>query len=123
MKEYLEEIFDIEKHDGFTFTPLESETMCATEIKAFNYVEKGDIVPGTDMGNKYHVVLYRESDDGISHQDHFIPILGDPAHYGARLIENGWFGMISRYTTTSEKYIKPIYDLLISTPNPDIVEE
>lgn len=116
MKEYLEEIFNIEEDDGFTFTPSEKD-FDITEVKAFAYNNRGELVPGTSLGKKWHVVIYRETDEGITHQDHFVPILGDPIQYGASLIETGWFGLISKKTTTSDSVVIPIFDTICESAN------
>ena len=114
MKNYIKEIYDEQEHDGFIFILDENEQL---DISAFTYKQRStpiEIHP--DLGYKYHVITYRETVDGeIVDPDIFEAIIGDPYHYIGNLLKYGFFGTICKKTKKSTKYVKQMYNDLIST--------
>ena len=62
------------------------------------------------MGDSYHVILFKAAEDGqLVNIDRFNAIFVDPVVYMSGLIESGWFGILTKMTTTSEKFINSTF--------------
>jgi hypothetical protein len=100
-----------EPFDFLTFLEGDSEgqiTICGQE-----YAIKGEPVGGSDLGPSYHIVLFRDSKekkDEYGDLDSFEAILGDPLEYISGLIPSGFYGIIAKKTTTSDKIINKLLD-------------
>jgi hypothetical protein len=123
LKQYIQEIYDENEHDGFIFLLDEKEML---DVSAFTYKE--DSVPietHPELGLKYHVIIYREGIDGeIFEPDMFEAILGDPHYYAAHLIDIGFFGTICKKTKGSLKIVNEMFkDLLETVQEYELVNE
>ena len=109
---YIENIEELRRNiketpvDGITFLPGEEEDW--TEIDTFTFNEPGEPIGGSSMGKEYGIVLL--TDDGIV-TDKFYAILIDPLDYVVRMMRDGFYGVVGRRTTTSDK----IFDGIISS--------
>lgn len=109
LKETLKEMFD-DNVDGVTFLP--SGELHNVEIKGFNYNTKSKYEK-SDLGNSFHIMLYKCLDDGtIIQNDLFTATLTDPYVYVHHLIVCGFFGVVSKKTKKSSKFIKDVYKTL-----------
>ena len=99
---------DNEPFDAFFFLPGEDEN--TVHLEGAVYKEQGEKVGGSAMGDSYHVILFREAPDGqLIDIDRFNAIFVDPVVYMSSLIESGWFGILTKMTTTSEKFINSTF--------------
>lgn len=111
MKKYIQQIYKEESHDGFMFILDDADML---DISAFTYKEPSPPIETHELGLKYHVITYREADDGkFVDADMFEAILGDPYHYGGHLINIGFFGTICKKTKYSLKLVTEMYEDLI----------
>jgi hypothetical protein len=113
MLDYLRHLKN-EKIDFLTF--LEGEKKDSIEISGTEYVNPGESVDISPMGNSYHIILFRdhkEKPDEYGDVDSFDAILVDPLEYISGLIPSGWYGIIARKTTTS----RPLVDRMLDNFN------
>lgn len=104
--ETVKEIFD-DGVDGITFLP--QGELDNLQIRGFLYDTKSkyDV---SSLGNVFHIVLYKCDEDGIiTHKDNFVAVLTDPYVYASHVIECGFFGIITKKTKKSNKFIKELY--------------
>ena len=95
--------------DTFLFLPTDKEDQI--HFQGSKYKNPGTKLDGTEMGDCYHIILFKEDEDGsVIHLDKFEAILMAPLEYISRLIPDNWFGVICRKTTTSENYVKETFD-------------
>lgn len=106
IKETVKEIFD-DGVDGITFLP--QGDIDNLQIRGFLYDKKSKYeVSG--LGNLFHIVLYKCDGNGIiTHKDNFVAVLTDPYVYASHVIECGFFGIITKKTKSSSKFIKELY--------------
>jgi hypothetical protein len=98
-----------EPFDTFFFLPGEKEDQIHLESAV--YKEPGDKVGGSVMGDGYHIIIFREAEDGeLVDVEQFNAVLVDPMTYITRMLNIDWFGIVARMTTTSEKFIKDTFD-------------
>lgn len=100
-----------EQFDFLTF--LEGEEEGQITIMGQEYVNRGHPVGGNDMGSSYHIVLFRQSKenkDQYGDLDSFEAILVDPLEYVSGLIPSGFYGIIAKKTTTSDKIVSKLLD-------------
>jgi hypothetical protein len=110
MLDYLKHLKN-EKFDFLTF--LEGDREDSIQICGTEYVNPGESVDTSPMGNSYHIILFREHEtnkDEYDDVDSFDAILVDPLEYISGLIPSGWYGIIARKTTTSRPLIDRMLD-------------
>ena len=110
MLDYLEQ-FKNKEFDFLTF--LEGEQKNSIEIMGTEYQERGEKLNVGLMGDSWHIVLFRENKEDserYSDMDAFEAVLVEPLEYISGLIPAGFFGIIARKTTTSDKIINNIVD-------------
>lgn len=74
------------------------------KIEGGNYINKGEEIKGT-LGCMYHINLFQvQEDNKISEVDTFEAVLSDPIIYLSHIIPSGFFGFISKKTTTSDEF-------------------
>lgn len=98
----------LKNHSFDVLTFLEDEEESRIKIELNSYVDPGEKVGGTNIGELYDVILFQDHEEDpekFDKLDHFSAILGDPLEYISHLIPNGWYGIIARKTTTSEKIV------------------
>jgi hypothetical protein len=95
--------------DAIFFMPTDSNNI---HIQSNVYKNKGTPVENSIVGDKWHVILFQEDDEEnedeliIKNFDTFEAIFSDPREYISDLIKSGWYGIISRKTTTSETFYR-----------------
>ena len=94
-------------YDCITFLPDGDENV---HIESGTLSDAGDPVGGSDLGNSYHIVLFKEGEEGPTHLDQFQAILGCPLEYASWLIPAGWFGLIVRATTTTKAMADSLFN-------------
>jgi len=99
--------------DFFTFLSGDEEGQ--VDIISSEYSNPGEKVGGTSLGDLYHIVLFRESEinpDEYDNVDDFEAILACPLEYASGLIPGGFYGIIARKTTTSNKLVDKLLALM-----------
>lgn len=86
------------EYDCLTFMPTEDDSV---KIEAGRLTEPGEKLGGSSMGDSWEIILFKENEEGVTNIDHFKAILGCPMEYASFLIPGGWYGMITKWTTTS----------------------
>jgi hypothetical protein len=110
MLEFLREFRDV-TFDAIWFLP--GNKLGTVTIESNRYKNPGEKLSGSDYGDAYHVILFREDDGGdLCHIDRFEGILGEPLEYISGLIKQDWFGMIAKKTTTSTEFVDKLFDKL-----------
>jgi hypothetical protein len=100
-----------EPFDAFFFLPGETED--TVHLESATYKDSGERVGGSKMGDSYHIILFREAEDGeLVDVEQFSAVLIDPLTYLTRMLSINWYGIVARMTTTSEKFIKNTFDKL-----------
>lgn len=100
-----------EDFDSFMFLPTEDEDN--THFQASHYKDPGTKLDGSEIGDCYHIILFKEDEEGsVIHLDKFEAILMAPLEYISRLLPDDWFGIICRKTTTSKEFVDKTFDNL-----------
>lgn len=106
LKDIIHRIFDTNS-DGISFFPSSKDG--DIQINGFVYSRKYKEVK-TDLGNYYHILVFKADEFGeIYHRDNFTAILTDPRVYVTNLIQNDFFGIVTKKTTGSKKFVNEIY--------------
>lgn len=109
MLDYLKQIEG--DHDVVFFIPHEEENKIHLETKSF--IEKGDKLDGSEIGDCYQIILFKIEEDGTpKHLDMFEAILTKPLEYISTLIPQDWYGVICKKTTTSSNFMNSTFDKL-----------
>lgn len=107
MKDFLKGFFD-GGSDGICFFP--HEDFEDVVIKSFVYKRKNKPEVSAN-GITYHIMLYKIDDFGqVYSRDNFTAILTDPAVYVDWIIRCGFYGLVSKKTRYSSKFVKEIFD-------------
>lgn len=94
------------KFDTLTFFPTRDGENVTIEVG--NMIDSGEKLGGSMMGDSYQIVLFKDGEEGPTHIDNFTAILGCPLEYASFLIPAGWYGMITKWTTTSNEIINDL---------------
>jgi hypothetical protein len=103
----LEGMQNLGEFDAIFFMPTDKNNI---HIQSNVYKNKGTPVENSTVGDKWHIILFQEDDEEndeelvIKNFDTFEAIFSDPREYISDLIKSGWYGIISRKTTTSDKF-------------------
>jgi len=98
-----------DNYDCFFFLPTDEEGQI--HFQGSNYIDPGTKLDGSEMGDCYHVILFKESDEGeVMHLDKFDAILTAPLEYISRLIPDDWYGVVAKKTTTSHILMDDTFD-------------
>lgn len=111
----LDFLYDIKDtpFDCLTFFPdFESDDEDALRIEGQRYRDPGEKLGGSEMGDEYHIVLFKEGETSFVDLDHFQAILSDPLEYVSQLIPCGFFGLVAKKTTTSSIFIEKTLDII-----------
>lgn len=96
-------------YDGFYFLPHEDEDgREGLKFQIFELKEEDRGVPvnGSEMGHAYHMIFFKEGEDGFPElDDNFEAILVDPLTYAENLIGTNVYGCILRRTDKSPKWV------------------
>jgi hypothetical protein len=102
--------------DGFYLMPGNDEG--SLKLSYFDFLDnfdKGEKVDGTKFGDMYHVIFFKQSENGEPEfDDHFEAIFSDPEAYVHGLIRANVYGCFVRKTENSYKWVD---DYLKSTLN------
>jgi hypothetical protein len=96
-----------EKYDGINFYRNEDGDV---EISSFVFKSPGDKVGGNSFGDLYDIIIFPE--DPPKMPEKFQAILTSPLDYIENMIDNGFLGVVSRVTTTSEEFVDTTYEAL-----------
>jgi hypothetical protein len=98
--------------DAIFFLPGDGEN--EIHIPASHFKNKGEKVGGSEIGDTYEVVLFKEDNenDRIHSIDQFEAIFSDPYEYISNLIPQDWYGVLVKKTTTSGVFVKEMVDNL-----------
>lgn len=109
--EILGNSFKDTKNDGVSFTP----TKKGFELHFFALKGKNKYEL-YDLGNMYHIVLYKQKGSKIFDVDRFESILTSPQHYVENIIKLGYFGVVLKKTkkSSSKKFIDAIHKNLLN---------
>jgi len=100
-----------EPFDTFFFLPGEQDD--TIHLESAMYKDPGEKFGGSKMGDSYHIIIFREAEDGeLVDVEKFNAVLIDPVTYITRMLGIDWFGIIARMTTTSETFIENTFDKL-----------
>lgn len=95
---------DFDEFDALFFVPTEDNSNVFIETK--RYLKKGKLIGATNIGPMWHIVLFKFDGSNVKHLDHFEGIFSDPREYVSSLIPSGWYGLIAKKTTTSNKFLQ-----------------
>jgi len=101
MLNFLEEFKD---YDTIFFIPTDKED--SVQVVANKYKDPGEPLGGNSMGHEWHVILFKDGEEGIENLDHFDAILVDPREYISGLIPQDWYGVVAKKTTTSHNFLE-----------------
>jgi hypothetical protein len=111
MLDFLKE-FSKDGYDAIFVLP--GDTKDDLHIEDATYKEPGEKVGGNAIGDEYHVILFKEQEDGeLYNVDKFEAIFADPCEYISNLIPQNWFGIFAKRTTTSDAFIQKTFDKLM----------
>ena len=82
-------------------------------IQSSTYKETGTKIGGNEIGDCYHIVLFRMDEEGKTKDlEKFEAILASPADYMSMLIPNDWYGGIYKKTHNSHEMAQDLFDRL-----------
>lgn len=99
------------EYDCLTFLPADDDNL---NIELGMLVDPGEKIGGSKMGDSYNIILFKEGEEGVTDIDNFKAILGCPFEYASFLIPGGWYGMITKDTTTSHEMCEDMLENLKS---------
>jgi hypothetical protein len=102
---------DIQDYDILWFLPTDEDSD-VIRITSNVYKEPGEPFGGSQMGYAWHIVLFQMEDEDVEKLDEFEAILSDPREYISNLIPQGWYGLVARKTTKSNKFVDSVLDKL-----------
>ena len=102
--------FKNKNYDSLIFLP--TEDVGKIRFQGSMYKEPGLKIDGSEMGDCYHIILFKDDEGEVTHLDMFEAILMAPLEYMSRLLPDEWFGIICRKTTTSKPHVQEIFDNL-----------
>lgn len=95
-------------YDGFMFMRSDDGNLA---IKAFEFNDPGQKLPGSSMGDLYDIIVTPQ--DLSEKPDRFKAILISPVDYLNRMFDDGFFGVICRATTKSDKAMNENYTSMV----------
>jgi hypothetical protein len=109
MLDFLKELQG-ENFDALFFLP--GDTKEQIHIEGALYKDPGEDIGGNSLGKQYHVILFKENEEGIYDVDRFEAIFAEPLEYMSELIPANWYGIVAKKTTTSETFVQKVFDKL-----------
>lgn len=100
MLPFLEQLKD-ENFDCISFLPGKKDG--EMNLEGGTYIDKGEEIRG-NMGCIYHINIFKEKKDFTIDFDTFEAVLVDPLVYMSHIIPAGYFGFISKKTTSSDEF-------------------
>jgi len=92
---------------------VEDDESDLIKIIGSHYENYGEKLGSSELGETYHIVLFRDSKTDPKKYDDFETfdaILGDPLEYISGLIPKSIYGIVAKKTTTSGTFIGNILD-------------
>ena len=112
MLDYLKEMSH-KSFDIIYFLPGDNDD--EMEIQLLDYVDAGEKLDVSPIGDSYHIITFKFEDDGeICSCDKFDAVLISPLEYASVLIPQGWYGIFMKKTTTSEYTAENLLDKIIN---------
>lgn len=100
-------------YDGIYFTPGKNSSELVIrcwEFQANTEYAGSKPIEGNQIGNMYHIALFREDNDGHPmFDDKYEAILGDPETYVKNLTGAGLYGCILKKTEKSSKWFEEYF--------------
>jgi len=110
----LEFLRSISKEPYDTITFISGDKKDSLEVMANCYKDGGTKIGGSELGDNFDIILFREDSDGkLIEPEKFEAILLEPLEYISNMIKSDWYGIVARKTTTSQKFVDAIFDKLI----------
>jgi hypothetical protein len=94
--------------DAYFFLPGEKKDQL--HVESAIYKTPGENVGGGSMGHAYHIILFKENDQGVYNLDQFEAVFVEPLEYMSDLIKQDWYGIVCRKTTTSTSFVQNLFD-------------
>ena len=98
---------DTTEFDGFYLMPGDEED--SLRLSYFDFLEdfdKGKKIGNTNYGDMYHVIFFKQDEDGIPElDDHFEAIFCDPETYVRGLLGANIYGCFVKKTENSFKWV------------------
>jgi hypothetical protein len=94
-------------YDVFMFTMNDDGDLA---IKAFEFNEPSEKLPGSSMGDLYDIIVTPQ--DLSEMPDRFQAILTSPVDYLNRMFDDGFFGVLCKATTKSDKIMSANYEAM-----------
>jgi hypothetical protein len=103
----MDNILEDETYDGFMVAPDDEGNI---DISFFDLKEEeykgGNPIEGTIIGEKYHVILFKRSDDNeMNFEDSFEAIFRDPVYYAKSLLPK-FYSMFLKKTDKSTEWFE-----------------
>lgn len=93
--------------DGISFLPINADG--DLQINGFVYSRKYKEIK-SELGNFYHILVYKATEYGeIHNSDNFTAILTDPRVYVENLIKNDFYGVVTKQTTGSKRFVSELF--------------
>lgn len=96
MREFLQQLKNND-FDGINFYLNEDGDL---EVSQFQLKDPGEKVGGTELGDFFDIIIV--SDNPPKMPERFQAILTSPLDYIGRMVEDGFYGVITKSTTTSK---------------------
>jgi hypothetical protein len=101
------------EYDGFFIMPGDEEG--EVELRYFTFKEDfGESIDNTQVGNMYHVALFKDNETDMEFNDCFEAIFADPVVYATNLAASNLYGTFVRKTAKSndwfDDYLKKTLD-------------
>ena len=102
MREFLQQLKNND-FDGINFYRNDDGDL---EFSQFQFKEPGEKIGGTELGDYFDIIILQE--DPPKMPERFQAILISPIDYGDRLAEVGFYGVVTKFTTTSKEIMDDI---------------
>lgn len=102
MREFLQQLKN-NNYDGINFYRNDDGDL---EVSQFELKHPGEKIGGTELGDFFDIIIIQENPPKMP--ERFQAILTSPIDYISRMIEDGFYGVVVKFTTTSEKVMDNI---------------
>jgi len=107
MLDYLKQ-FEKENYDTLMFLP--GENVDDIHIETNEFKEKGKKLGGSNMGDCYDIIIFKDNKGDVDKLERFDAILIEPLEYISMLIPLDFYGVVCKKTTTSGRLMDGIFD-------------
>ena len=102
MREFLQQLKNND-FDGINFYRNEDGDL---EFSQFQFKDPGEKIGGTELGDCFDIIIVQE--DPPKMPERFQAILISPIDYVDRMAEVGFYGVVTKFTTTSKEIMDDI---------------